>query len=157
MDAGGLRVMPLRNYSCFVFKGFSVYLTMLRKVGFYFLLFTFSLSIPGADQLIRLPRLLEHYLEHRSENASLGFDEFLYLHFVATGSHQHDSPEHAKLPFSGNHSCQAQHEFIKFQTRRQATDFSQTCASCTSELLIPRNTSQQLPAFHTDIWNPPKA
>jgi hypothetical protein len=130
---------------------------MLRKAVWYVLFGMFSLSLPGVDQLIRLPGLVEHYLEHRSENASLGFDEFLYLHFVETGSHQHDGGQHAKLPFAGANSGHVQQEFVKFYPRRQAPDFSKDLASCTSELLIPRNTSQQLPAFHTDIWNPPKA
>lgn len=157
MRPAGIPVYYGSPQGAFAISRKPVYLTMRRKIGIYLLLCGFSLSVPGANQLFKLPGLLEHYFEHRSEDAGLGFMEYLHQHFVDSGSHRHQGHAHDKLPFAGGHCALAQYDFAKLLFRRQATDFSRDCTAFTAEILIPRNTSLHLPSFHTDIWNPPKA
>jgi hypothetical protein len=66
-----------------------------------------SSLLPQHDlaELGRLPRLLEHYRQHRQETAGLSFGQFLLLHYGGAGRQSHHaghSPEHEGLPL---HDC----------------------------------------------------
>ena len=66
-----------------------------------------SSLLPRHDlaELGRLPRLLEHYRQHRQATEALSFAEFMMLHYGDAGSQSHDdtrSDEHEGLPL---HDC----------------------------------------------------
>lgn len=65
---------------------------------------------PGLDlccELQKIPNLLSHYAEHKDfDNDS--FIQFLREDFFNEGHDmdgKHDTEEHEKMPFHGNHSC----------------------------------------------------
>jgi hypothetical protein len=68
------------------------------------LLLVFSLAGTEFGQILRLPVLVEHYLEHRKEHQSLGIGEFLLIHY----SRQHTqgaNEQDRQLPFKTHHEC----------------------------------------------------
>ena len=61
--------------------------------------------LPGfsIDQSVHLGDLLQHYQEHRKENANLTFASFLNMHYAANSEHQkHPKHSHNKLPVSSH-------------------------------------------------------
>ncbi len=65
-----------------------------------FYLLTVSLAPNfGGYQLLKLPKLVTHYMEHRAENKSITLAQFLVIHYlrptVADADYEHDM----QLPF----------------------------------------------------------
>lgn len=56
-------------------------------------------------QLLRLPLLIEHYLQHRAQDASLDFIAFLKLHYSDNAHADSDAQEDRQLPFKSHDSC----------------------------------------------------
>lgn len=56
------------------------------------------------QEFVHVPRLLQHFAEHKTEKASLGFFEFLTLHYGASASEHSNSkdPAHSSLPLRSN-------------------------------------------------------
>lgn len=73
-----------------------------------FLLIVFLLSSTQFNQLLKLPKLVEHYLEHKSENKTLSVWQFLYLHYGQGEVHDKDYEEDMKLPFKTQSVCNTQ-------------------------------------------------
>lgn len=63
-----------------------------------------SFAPAGLVELVRLPGLLKHYAEHRTESHGLmTFGEFMELHFADARHAEDDNERHANLPFH-NHA-----------------------------------------------------
>ncbi len=71
----------------------------MNKLIALFLLFIFMCANTSIVQLLKLPNLIEHYKEHKSESAedSLSFIDFIKLHYSKNAKHSHE--EHHDLPF----------------------------------------------------------
>jgi hypothetical protein len=68
------------------------------------LLLIFSLSGTEFGQLLRLPLLVNHYLEHKIEHSDLSIGDFLLIHY----SQQHQdgaNEEDRQLPFKSHLEC----------------------------------------------------
>lgn len=56
-------------------------------------------------QLLKLPFLMEHFIEHKEQNKNITLMEFLYLHYAYGDVKDADYEEDMKLPFkSHNHT-----------------------------------------------------
>ena len=70
-----------------------------------FLLGSYVCSVTELHQLIKLPGLIEHFVEHAQQDENETFLCFLADHYL-TGSHQHEDNGHdSELPFHGDHDC----------------------------------------------------
>ncbi|GAB3568459.1 hypothetical protein GCM10027578_21000 [Spirosoma luteolum] len=57
----------------------------------------------GLDQSTRLAGLAHHYQQHRQEQPSLGFLDFLEMHYGPNAEHQkHPNHSHSNLPAAGH-------------------------------------------------------
>lgn len=57
-------------------------------------------------QLLNLPELIRHYLQHQHQNHSLGFLSFLFQHYCGDDGTKADDNEDAQLPFHNfHHAC----------------------------------------------------
>jgi len=56
-----------------------------------------------APELIKLPALVAHFLEHRSGEPGLDLDGFLALHYSDLEHQEEDHQEHEDLPFHHHH------------------------------------------------------
>jgi hypothetical protein len=51
------------------------------------------------SQLLKLPLLVEHYIEHKEENKLITFLEFLDMHYATATTKDADYDKDMKLPF----------------------------------------------------------
>jgi hypothetical protein len=51
------------------------------------------------QQLLKVPVLLTHYLEHTEQDSSISFSKFLYMHYSLPDDHDGDKDKDMKLPF----------------------------------------------------------
>lgn len=77
----------------------------MRSFTALFLLNIFLLSSTQFNQLLKLPKLFEHFGTHQSQNASLSFVDFLYLHYGQGDVKDADHEEDMKLPFKTQSIC----------------------------------------------------
>lgn len=57
-------------------------------------------------QILKFPVLIEHFIEHRSENPDLSLYEFLALHYSSETNYDADYDEDMKLPFKTHNESQ---------------------------------------------------
>lgn len=71
----------------------------MNKLIAFFLLFIFMCANTSIGQLIKVPNLMEHYKEHKNDEANFSFSfiEFIKLHY-SNNSHSHQN-DHHDLPF----------------------------------------------------------
>jgi hypothetical protein len=79
----------------------------MRKTGTILFACLYLVSYTEFHQLFSIPALLEHYHEHRIDNAAIGLIEFIALHYTRA-DHRHASSGHEKLPFKDDHCLHAQ-------------------------------------------------
>lgn len=64
----------------------------------------FISSSTELHELFRLPLLLEHYLQHRSENGHLSLVDFLKIHYSENHPNDQDDDDDNQLPFKSKES-----------------------------------------------------
>lgn len=69
------------------------------------LLTAFLLSTTELHQLLKLPVVFEHLAEHRKENKSISFLQFLDMHYMHGSPRDKDYSEDMKLPFKTADNC----------------------------------------------------
>lgn len=77
---------------------FKYFTTRMKKAIAIFFLAIFSFSFTEARQLLKLPRLVEHYYDHMSR-AKISFASFLKQHYLADHKDDGDKNEDSNLPF----------------------------------------------------------
>jgi len=105
-------------------------------------------------QFLKLPLLVQHYLEHREQNKNLGFVEFIGNHYAKNESNQQERNQHKHLPFKCHDECIG----ISFPV----TIGSSVTISIHSPLHIYRSVNTVhyqtivASAYLSTIWQPPK-
>jgi hypothetical protein len=71
----------------------------MNKLIAIFLLLVFMCANTSIGQLFKIPNLIKHYNEHKSEStdASISFIDFIKLHYSNNAEHSHE--EHQDLPY----------------------------------------------------------
>ena len=112
-----------------------------------------QILLPGMDisELAKLPDLVQHYQEHRTENPSISFFAFLELHYTNASHHEQDHERHHKLPF-GNHNT-VYSSFVVFTITTFETSFQKITESAVNNCLYQEPIEKMI-SF--SIWQPPK-
>jgi hypothetical protein len=126
---------------------------MSKSISIFLLSISLLGSMMNIDNLAKLPRLIEHYQEHRDKSSDFSFFEFLSLHYGSKSEH-HDKEEHEQhtgLPFKSG-DCTFTHTVIllpQFQSPQTIAPVS---------ILTYANFYQSTfsVAFSQSIWQPPK-
>ncbi|HRN99342.1 MAG TPA: hypothetical protein PLA69_08555 [Flavobacterium sp.] len=123
----------------------------MKKRVTFLLLFAYLLGATPIGEVLKVPMLLGHYLEH-SPDRSLSFQAFLKLHYDGNQpTHEHDS--HGDLPFKNTVSPLMTDVFhppaISFWSNRLAICHPRSDNFLTSVYLYSSN-------FHSAIWQPPR-
>ncbi len=111
--------------------------------------------IPAMDssELAKLPALLEHFQEHKSENQDLSFFAFVKLHYANSQHHQQDHQEHHELPFSSHHQHNCSVHQVIYTVPNLA--FVLHHEPATQENQVEYQTPSDL-VLSTSIWQPPR-
>jgi hypothetical protein len=74
----------------------------LKKLIAISFLLIFVCANTEIGQLLKLPVLIHHYLEHHQDDTVVSFADFLHKHYDEENSHSSPNNEHEKLPFKSH-------------------------------------------------------
>jgi len=77
----------------------------LKKLITLLLLSVFLLSSTELKQLAKLPVLIDHFNEHKAEDQSITFWDFLSIHYAGKTIYDSDYETDMKLPFKSHDGC----------------------------------------------------
>ncbi len=72
----------------------------------------FTLHTISFDQLIKLPVLVMHYIEHRAQDGNLTVVQFLSMHYWGKDKNDNDQDRDNQLPFKKVNTTTVQQVFI---------------------------------------------
>lgn len=107
-------------------------------------------------ELLKLPILLSHFLEHQSENNQITFVSFLEMHYSSQNNHFKKNHSDTKLPFKTHHCCSSCSSLITFLEPNLHFIFHKN-------IILPINVKSNFSYtfifesnFQSSIWQPPK-
>lgn len=77
----------------------------MKRVFAILFLSIYLISITELIELVKLPALVEHFIEHKEENSQLSFLKFLSMHYSQNDDHDGDKEKDMKLPFKSHDGC----------------------------------------------------
>lgn len=127
----------------------------MKKTVSIILLFVFLSANTEAHQLLKLPFLVEHYLEHKHHNNNISFFDFLNMHYVMADDGDGDTPEDMQLPFKSDNACGniCSIGFVSQSNYQLAIKAVYT----ENELFNNHSVEFISSAFLSSIWQPPKS
>jgi hypothetical protein len=131
-----------------------LYIYLLKKAIAILFLTSYLFSTTQLRELLKLPMLVQHYIEHKAENKNITFLGFLDMHYAHGNVKDADYDKDMKLPFK---TITLNASVIAFC---QEPNFT---FSCTKQIFttitkqkFPR-TSVHFPTSYLDaIWQPPR-
>jgi hypothetical protein len=75
----------------------------VKKRAAYIFLAIYLLGATELNQLLKMPLLIEHYMEHKLDNGSLSLLSFMYMHYVGDDGDATDEQKDQNLPFKSAH------------------------------------------------------
>lgn len=77
----------------------------MKKIAAIFLILIFLFGATEAYQLLKLPLLVQHYIQHRSEDPDISFISFLRIHYNKKLVIDADWQQDQQLPFKTQQSA----------------------------------------------------
>lgn len=134
---------------------FKVYLPPLKKLVAISFLFIFLCANTEIGQLLKLPVLLHHYLEHHEEDSSISFADFLHKHYNEKNAHSSTNNEHGKLPFKSHDIGMANNSIAYYVP--VAFSFKVEVPSSTKVNICIYDVAFNSSSHLAKIWQPPKS
>jgi hypothetical protein len=125
----------------------------MRKTAAILFLVLHFFTAMELHQLVRIPALLVHFEEHKVDEASLNFLEYLSSHYGRAIDADHSKDKHSQLPFQGTCELSLHMLWISLPSNVEIFSIPTAVDQFTSSVLpvtfLPSNKS-------TSIWQPPK-
>ena len=119
-----------------------------------FLIIVYLFSATELNQLLKLPLLFSHFVEHQKQDPFMTFGGFLYHHYAIDHGDDGDAATDNKLPFkSHDHSCSFVFPISIFNTI-QLSQVNTIILEKKDILLF--STTNIISAYLSTIWQPPK-
>ena len=104
-------------------------------------------------ELLKLPFLIQHFLEHHADDAGKSFLTFLHEHYSIEKNDDAQHKEHEKLPFKSHHPLAAQSQVFCLSS------LNFECKPDSPIIIKEQNIHQE--HFHyssalSRIWQPPR-
>ena len=115
----------------------------------------YLLSSTEAHQLLKLPVVFQHYAEHKQENKSISFIQFLAMHYLHGSPKDKDYSRDMQLPFKSSADCPSSTApaFVPVMV--------EIIPVKPSEISLNKNSFLQyqilLSSYLANIWQPPKS
>jgi hypothetical protein len=77
----------------------------LKKLIPILFLSIYLVSATELHELLKLPQLIEHFIEHNTDNKQTTFFDFLFTHYSSSNDGDNDIEKDVKLPFKTNDKC----------------------------------------------------
>lgn len=127
----------------------------VRSKSAYLLIAFYLLVTTELSQLLKLPILAGHFLEHKAATKKLTIYQFLYIHYGQNDVKYPDYEEDMKLPFKESSNFLLQTNVIA-----PPQIFRVTLSKNLSKVLHKKkyftNDSLLTSSFPSNIWQPPK-
>lgn len=129
--------------------------TEMRKATAIFFLSIFLLSYTELGQLVKLPKVVTHYLEHRKWEPEIGFLAYFQMHYFSDDNNQGDDAKDRQLPFKEHKDCQTNstitlnHNTQELTVTNYPIQTAITYPHCLDEHAVS--------AFKGSIFQPPRA
>jgi hypothetical protein len=132
-----------------------VYIYIVKKYIIIFLLCSYLFSVTQFNELLKLPKLVEHFIAHSQQNKVLSFSDFMSMHYAFEDIFDSDYDQDMKLPFKSNtcvicfsavYLCAPIPNF-NFIAKRDAKEYKRPNFNYTFSFISN---------FHCSIWQPPK-
>jgi hypothetical protein len=111
-------------------------------------------SATELHQLMKLPILLDHFQEHKTQKPNLSFLNFLFNHYLNENIKVDDFEKDKQLPFKSYEDCSGSSMlgFLPNQIRELTIKSPYTI----SKNLIIESEACFISSFLANIWQPPK-
>jgi len=77
----------------------------VKKIFAISFLLIYLFSTTELHQLLKMPVLIEHFMEHREENKNITLMQFLHIHYGMGDVKDSDYDKDMKLPFKTHDNC----------------------------------------------------
>lgn len=77
----------------------------VRKLAATIIYIVYLFGATEANQLLKLPILIQHYNEHKAGNASITLARFLHMHYMGYDDNDNDDMRDMQLPFKTMNGC----------------------------------------------------
>ena len=126
----------------------------MKRILTILLLTIYLFSTTELSQLLKLPLLIDHFIDHKEENKDVTIWEYLYMHYALDKDNSTDSNTDKKLPFKSHDS------FITVISNIYTPLFSEFIITKPINL-VEKNTLKItecfiLPSVLSNIWQPPR-
>ncbi len=119
-----------------------------------YLIVVYLLSATELNQLLKLPVLFSHFVEHQQIDPSMSFGAFLYHHYAIDHEDDGDAATDNKLPFkSHDHCCSFVFPISIFYTLQLSQ--LKTIIIEKKDIFFPSLTNI-LSTYLSSIWQPPR-
>ncbi len=126
---------------------------MKAKISTYlFIIYLFSAT--EVSQLLKLPILFSHFLEHRVKNPKMSFDEFIYHHYAVEHQDDGDAETDRKLPFKSHDTCASFVFPIEILEEIQIS-LKHSLLEIQSKTIV-HSSADILSRYLSSIWQPPQ-
>ena len=125
----------------------------LKKLLAISFLFIYLFSTTELSQLLKMPVLVQHFIEHQEVNSNITFWQFLNMHYASGGVNDADHAKDMQLPFKAHDNCVASFSNVYLPTQK---------ISIAKPVRILTNkhfkTQEQFlhSTFLSNIWQPPR-
>ncbi|MFM7016296.1 MAG: hypothetical protein ACKOX3_08215 [Bacteroidota bacterium] len=126
----------------------------MKKIIVFSLIALFVANVFELNQIVKLPALLHHYYEHKSENKYESFAAFLTDHYFEQHDHASQHHRHDDLPYKSS-NCSSFHAVIVFFQNENHNTYHFSIFS--TSLNKKPQPDFYLENFEGKIWQPPKA
>ncbi len=127
----------------------------MKKLVAILFLTIYVVSATELHEFFKLPQLVDHFIEHKSENSKTTWIDFLTMHYTSPDSGIAHNTDDTELPFKSHHDCgNVSHiafvSFEAFQLVIKSTPIeSKNYNTYSSEFISS--------AYLSSIWQPPKS
>jgi hypothetical protein len=138
----------------YFFNPFCITFALLRKAIAILFLSIYLFSATEFSQLLKLPLLVEHFIEHKEENKQITLWEFLDMHYAKTTTKDADYDKDMKLPFKSTGNSVSFTALNCLLASFETALNHPTQNTCTSYSIF----SEHIPnsSLLNAIWQPPK-
>jgi hypothetical protein len=127
----------------------------LKKFIIISFLISYAFSTTELSQLLKVPGLVKHYIEHKEENRQITLLNFFLMHYVNGELHDKDHDHNMKLPFKSHDICLSlSHVDVVFQNFHYATIKP---VVVTTSVFLSAEEYNWTSTFPSTIWQPPKS
>lgn len=128
---------------------------LLRKLIAISLFSIYLFSTTELHQLLKLPFLVTHFLEHKTQNGDITLLTFLHLHYANGHQKDADYDKDMQLPFKSNDGC-INASIAPFIPISLSTEISRPVYIQSNNFTLRYDVDINS-FFLSNIWQPPKS